>query len=717
MNQCDSLLQDCCEFLHSQLNEIVIQLDSSVLQTPLSRSQLNEAFVNLNWEPLTKITLSDENKDLLIDLTWKKCIMDLLSREAIESNDNEQNTLNQNLIKCAIILDTCFHSRAQRENKNDWSNTFFDLFTLVTNLLSWPQDIFTFWPYAESRLTWFKLNKYYKDEDLDKFDGNSNLISYKLPFSDKLRHWNDFLKIIDYNSSLNTPLHYKMKYKLEKFLTELLPINEESNYNRSATILKRQQSGNPWNNVEMKVRPSSSEEIFHDDYNYIVNKLIRSPIEFAFNTLSFKIDFDRVCQAILDAVFADEDRYYKEKKNNKKKTLTQDSIINENYRNNFNINNDSIPTYLSKSDIFQQEKNKIWNELIKLTKGSELLIRSTVLDISTLNPDTLYSQMTTIENDHFRKQFVLQLVFVLKFIENLVNDENVKSFYKNCYMKDDMLKNISFDDMDDKNKTKTLNLANHVIETRIKTFYSTRDPAFHDLVDELMSSDSEYLNVKIDNFKCFQKIIIPSVTTSSINEEIDYTFKKFGFIKFGNKQISNVWKIPTGLESIKQYKIDPNKVYNELNDTLNNEDGMDIDTKKKDEIVKQWQTLRSLRSQYLFEFNKVNEAVGLDGLFKPSPAKHDDQDFQKIMKETLFKSHRSKLQDAREYTEAHTKLKRKTENVETIDVVKSTSKVEDENKEDIKEKESISEPKKEAEQGNEVQKELTPAQDSNPSSI
>lgn len=680
MNRCSTLLQECSEFVHLQLDTIASQLDFDVLEAALSKSQINDALLKLDWEPLTRSTFADTNKDLLVDLTWKKCILDLLSSDSDDSVIHGPARLMANLKKCSIILDSCFHSRGMRTNRTDWSNTFFDLFLLVTNLLSWPDEILSFWGYAETRLNWFKLNKFCEDGDLVKFDANSNLISYRVPFSDKLRHWNEFLKIVEYNSSLNTPIHYKMKYKLEKFLTELLPTNEESNYNRSATIVKKQQSGNPWNNIEMKTRPSTPEEIFHDDYNYIVNKLIRSPVEFAFNTLSFKIDFDRVCTVILDAIFADEDRYYKEIKSIKKKALTQDTSINGTIAYDLDMPDNGVANYMRKSKVFEQKKNEVWNDFIKLNRNSELLVRSTVLDISTLNPDSLYSQMTTIENDHFRKQFVLQLVFTIKFINSLVTNDNVRSFYKNCYMKDDMLKNINFDDMDDKNKQKTINFTNYVLETRIKTFYSTRDSCFHDLIGELISSDVEFLNAKMDNFKNFQNIIVPAGSVED-DAQVDYSFKKFGFIKFGNKQISNAWKIPTGLQSIKQYKIDPSEVYNELKDTLQNtEDKMDIDTEKKDEIVKQWQTLRSLRSQYVFEFNKFGETVGLEGLFNDSPVQKNGSEFQDLMRETLLKSHRTKLLEAREYAENHSTLKRKLPTSElNKKITETTPKVEDKN--------------------------------------
>lgn len=70
----------------------------------------------------------------------------------------------------------------------------------------------------------------------------------------------------------------------------------------------------------------------------------------------------------------------------------------------------------------------------------------------------------------------------------------------------------------------------------------------------------------------------------------------------------------------------------------------------KDEIVRQWQTLRFLRSQYLFDFNKVNENTGVDGLFE---SYEKDEVLNDDIKQKLLckinQEHKKKLQDAKEY--------------------------------------------------------------------
>lgn len=683
MINCDNTLQECSNYVLDSINSILTSNpEVNILENPTIDTTFNRELLQYSWKPLENVDVSDLNKDLLTDLTLKKIINDLFTEDPEASNssfgnnnknnDDEDVTANNNnkpsdaliskLQIVALLLDLCFHSRQFRQDITSWKITYFDLFGLAVDLLSWPMEISKFWIYAESRIEWFKLGN---SVDPDQFNGMSQLISYKPPLADKLRHWNDLLKLLEYNSSLNTPLDYIMKYKLEKFISNLLPINEESNFNRSAIVSKRQDSGTTWNAKRLLGRPTTSEENLAQDYKFVFNKFISSPIEFAFKSLDFKLDVEKPLYSLLDALFDTEDDFYKKIKYINRKQLLIEDKINPNFQSDFNVNNHSIPNYMNESEMFQNERAQLWKDIESFHSPSQQILRPSFLDISSQNYSILYKQLTTLENDYYRKQFMLQVVFVCKIVEKLLTIEDIKAFYRNCYAKEDMLKFVNFDNLDESNIRKTKSLCHHICEMRIKTFYVTRDPTFYRIIQSLEQNDDLYLNAKIDGFKCFNNynLSLFKHEDNDSKENGNYQFKKFGFIKLGNKQINNVWKIQSGLNLIAENTINPKDIYDRLKANYTNDN---LNTKETDEIMKQWQTLRSLRSRYLFEFSKFNEMKSLKGLFDQSTIENNTERMDKF-KELQLKikeSHKNKLEKARKYQKAKEVLKRKIEEVE-----------------------------------------------------
>lgn len=680
MINCDNTLEECSNYVLNCINSILTSNpEVNILENPTIDALFNKELLQYNWKPLENINVSDLNKDLLTDLTLKKIITDLFTvgSEALNlsfdnSNNNNDGTTNNNkestdaligkLRIAALVLDLCFHSRQFRQDITLWKITYFDLFGLTINLLSWPIDISKFWIYAESRIEWFKIGN---SADPDHYNGMSQLISYKPPLSDKLRHWNDILKLLEYNSALNTPLDYIMKYKLEKFISNLLPINEESNFNRSAIISKKQDSGTTWNARRLLGRPNTSEENMTQDYKFVFNKFISSPVEFTFKSVDFKLDVEKPLYLLLDALFDTEDDFYKRIKYIRRKQLLIEDKINPNFRSDFNFNSHTIPGYISESIIFQNDRTKMWKDIESFHNPSLQIVRPTFLDMSSQNYSVLYKQLTSLENDYYRKQFMLQVIFACKIVEKLLTMEDVKAFYKNCYAKENMLKFLNFDDLDELNIRKTKSLCHNICEMRVKTFYATRDPIFYKIIHSLEQNDELYINAKIDGFKFFNNcnLSLNKNENNHVRENVNYQFKKFGFIKLGNKQINNVWKIQSGLESIVENTIDPKDIYDRLKEKYRNNNP---NTKEADEIMKQWQTLRSLRSQYLFEFNKFNETISLKGLFDQSTVENNTKEMDKFeeLQLKIKESHRNRLKKAREHQKAKEVLKRKIDDVE-----------------------------------------------------
>lgn len=663
MLDCDNVILICSEYVLSEIKSIKHKSSDDILMNRTDASHFTRDLIEYNWKPLADLQVSSVNRDLLTDLTLKKVISDILTSDgesaAAEENDSQ---LIEKLEIIAYVLDFCFHSRTSRIDRTAWTTTYFDLLGLTMNLLSWPVDISKFWTYTETRIEWFKLQNFANEEE---FSGASSLISYKPPMSDKLRHWNDLLKVVHYNSALNTPLHYIMKHKLEKFISDLLPINEESNFNRSATVAKSQDSGNSWNKKRHSGRPTSPKENLAQDYRFVQTKFILSPIEFALKPLNFKLDIQDALFSMLDALFDVENEYYRNAKYTRRTKLEIEDKINQNLDSDFDVNSTTLPTYLKNSKKFEYQRHKLWKEMLSFQDSSNLMIRSTFLDISSNNDTSLYKQLTLSENDYFRKQFILQVIFACRVVEKLLSEEDIKAYYKNCYAKDDLLQYFSFDDLDETNIKKTKSMCQHVTETRISSFYMTRDPSFYRIIHSLLKSDDSYLVAKIDNFKCFSNFNLSLVRSSENKEDtIDYNFKKFGFIKLGNKQINNVWKIQNGLESVSSNDTNPKNIYEKLKENLTSDSP---NTQEKDKIVKQWQTLRLLRSQYLFEFNKVNEEASLEGLFDQNLVEKSlerQENNINAINTKINEGHRMKLKEAREYLKRKEELKRKADEME-----------------------------------------------------
>ncbi|CAL9730530.1 THO complex subunit Hpr1p [Monosporozyma unispora] len=663
MTDCDNLIHACSDYVLNEIKSIrENSANTAILEHKSDVSQFNKDLIEYNWKPLEDIQISDFNKDLLTDLTLKKVINDILVTESEPNANPSETQLLHKLELTAYVLDLCFHSRTFRKDRIAWTTGYFDLLGLTMNLLSWPIDISKFWVYAETRIEWFKLQNF---ADEAEYDGVSQLISYKPPLSDKIRFWNDLLRVVQYNSALNTPQHYIMKHKLEQFISDLLPINEESNFNRSATVAKGQDSGNSWNAVMLSGRPSSREEKLATNFKFIQNKFITSPIEFAFKPLDFKSELQDALFSMLDALFDIENEFYRNAKFFRRGKLSIEDKLNENFDTDFNVNATTLPKYMKDSKKFEEQRYKLWEEITSFQDSSDLMIRSAFLDLSSHNHLSLYKQLTSSDNDYYRKQFVLQVIFACRIVERLFSEDDVRTFYKNCYAKDDLLKYINFDEIDEVNLRKTKTMCHHLAKMRISTFYITRDPSFYRIIQSLLKSDDSYLFAKIDGFKCFNNFNVSLVKSNKDSEiNTDYNFKKFGFIKLGNKQINNVWKIQSGLESIPESVSNPKEIYDELKNSLFSDPS---DSSEKDEIVKQWQTLRLLRSQYLFEFNKVNENSSMKGLFDSSlvdKSSESQEDKIKDIKTKMHEAHRRKLEQARGYQKNKLELKRKAEEVE-----------------------------------------------------
>ncbi|QLQ82387.1 hypothetical protein HG537_0H01490 [Torulaspora globosa] len=651
MEKLETLVQTCVDFVLPSFKQLAQRTDN-ILNEPLEESSFTTEILELKWPGIQNGEISGTNLDAFIVLVATRAISDTL----IVENDQDESVLKNAIQVAAVILDFCFHSRKYRRNPATWSNAYFGLFSSVVDTLSWPRGLLEFWPYAESRIEWFKMCNSVEAVPF----GTSNLVSYKQPLYDKLRYWNDLLTTVQNNSYLNTPLHYEMKFKLEKFLSELLPIFEESNFNRSAMFSTKLSSGNPWNKtINSNTRTdSSSENIFATDFNYVYSNLITNPLEFIYKPLEFKIDLDKTLNALLDAILDLEEDFHKQINISRKTVASINEKLNYAFPPDFEMTEFKVPNYIANSEKLNRERQTYWAGFIELRLSLSSLLQPTTFDISVAHPPTLYDQMMEPENDYFRKQFILQICFTMNLIRQIVTSSDVENYYKSCYQKERPSRSIKFDSLNEANHKKTVSLCDQILNNRINKFYRQRDPFFASIIEKLLNADEEFMKSKMDGFKSFHSFVIPQGAIQG--HEIDFSFKKFGFVPLGNKSINNVWKIKIGLDQIQKCPNNAKDLFEELRSKLSSND----EQARSRDIIKDWQTLRRLRPQYLFEFKKVDEETGISGLFNEPPIIDNiSKKRQAInsMLERLKEPHLRKLEAARKFNAERLKRKREQE--------------------------------------------------------
>lgn len=658
MSAFDNVIQEKVDFLSQKLIDIS-KKDKDILKRPTDESQFTD-ISDLSWLQPHNGKFLNESTDLILSLTLSRILADVL----LITNDIEEHTevmtITEKLAACSAVLDFVFHSRSNRKIPADWKTAYFKLLSETLDALSWPTNITNFFVYPESRIDWFKMST----DESGSYNGNSSLISYKYPLSEYLRHWNALLTAIERNTTFNTPAHYKMKFRLQSFMSNLLPINEESNFNRSAQVSQKQDSSNPWNRVKLLSRPTTRPELLLDDYLFLFNKLLTNPISFTFNTFTTQNDAERRISSLLDIVLDKEDAFYREVKfNHRNVTITNDKL-NNNYNPNYTILSETEPIYLRDSKPFQKSEDELWTSVSQFYEKCDEFPRPAFTALSTKNAEIFYDQIMRVENDLYRKQFVLQVLFVSQLLERLIESEDLRKFYKMNNEKEGNTMGMNITDLENGCLKKLSSFYNHYCKNRIPGFYHSRDAKFTDTMKQLLKDDNVYMLAKLNNFKYFQNFSTDGEFTKL---DVDTNFKKFGFIKLGNKLIDNVWKIPTGLDNIVEQKNSVEDIYQKLKEEKDNVD-MNSDENIESESVSQWQALRSIRSEYLTEFGKYNEVSGIQGLFneRDDATIHERRENLKEKFESMADSKRKEqLSKARKFMTERNALKRKLEEEKT----------------------------------------------------
>ncbi|CCE62249.1 hypothetical protein TPHA_0C00930 [Tetrapisispora phaffii CBS 4417] len=659
----DKIIQNNSKYLIESFRRILESKKDTVFCGPLRVEDFDKKLLSIDWKfPDEFQFYGVENKDQYIDYCLSLAITDLITDDD-ESDDKRENET-ETIGILMVLLDYRFLAKESWSDPKTWATSYFNLFSKILDLLNWPYQVSEFWPYVESRITWFKIGNNLINEN--EFGSNTNLISYRLPLSTSLRKWNTKLNsILNDNNKIYNAQSYIMKFKFDKFLSELLPINEESNFNRSGSLYYENVNSRrdvAFNNNGSKLAPKDK---FAQDYHLVKNKIFDNPINLYFNLLETKGSLNNYLMPLLNDLLRVEDLFYNYKQKETKKLFLMNFQSNKNYPSNFDIKNSNgmkTPSYLKLQTHGTKIRLKEWKNFMNQFSSSKLMISPSFLELSKLDTNFLYYQMIKKNNDFFRKQFILQLCFVIGIFLQISESPEVRSFYVNSLQKDNPSKRISNMNEESNIQKSLVAFFKNLYETRIKAFYEEKDPKFMNILNLLINSDSQYLKAKIDGFKEFQLDETNAFQFHSI--VVDRSFKKFGFIKLGNKDINTVWKIETGIDVIKENYVDPTKIYNELENKYES-GGFEEETKtENDTIVKEWQTLRLLRSKYVFKFDSFDEDKGIKSLFDKSKKVESNKKIEDIIDEMnteIKEPHVKKLQEARLFMKKLNEKKRKLE--------------------------------------------------------
>ncbi|CUS25132.1 LAQU0S28e00188g1_1 [Lachancea quebecensis] len=614
-------VDECFEFAKERLE--ATKWDESVLLSPIPQETFADGLVNGQWRS------NSENKEYelrLQDIAIKKLFL-----EGSKLSEDER------VIRFAVIMDLCHHlgmRGGEDSTRKLWTSTYFELFKQALSLFCLPQGHLKFWPYVETRIHWFQSG--YSPEV--KY-GQTNLSAIKAPFSKITFHINKLLLTMREQSKLSTPLHYKLGTKIHWFLSQCLSPMEQANTNRRGNFAKSL----PEQLWDTKVTEAEDAPAFFSDLRKVEQQFVSDPLGWAFTDPSRRLSLERYLLPVIDEILLHESYFYAQIK---RKNLRMDRLKHKLHSR--------VPVSSGSTAI-----NKNTTEFKKISSSSDLestqdipfTVRPLMLDQPSWDPELVLSRLQDPINDFFRKQVVIQLVIASNLVERVLKDDSIKAFYLSQHYQNVDLSNI------DRHSEKSLKDIGYFIKDRVRRFYEQRDVSFQHLLENMLLNEDSLLELKAKRgFKIFSTFTFPEKSLSDLPSP-NYTFKGFGWSKFGNKKLDAAWKTETGLQNIKMNAENAQSLFEELQAKHKEEDAGVLGTAHHD-TVKQWRQMRVLRPHYIFQLGKVDERTGMEGLFNENAvieSQNDKKELRMKREEEDRKAHDKKLEEARSYFEMKTK--------------------------------------------------------------
>ncbi|AGO13692.1 AaceriAGL181Cp [[Ashbya] aceris (nom. inval.)] len=626
----EDVLGGCVDFLQER---VFRELPEDAVTVCMEQETVGGAEVVAGqWKALEGITDKQIRRDMQMN-AFRRVVVDV-----VQSGQEDGGYLT----KLAAVLDCVHWMQAGREDAGDaaaWANLYFDLTKSAMQFLSVPDGFLAFWPYFESRLAWYLQGQAVEPVR----SGENKLVSgIRLPLSRLLYYCNELARQLEAQSKLNTPRHYMVAHKVQWFMSQLLPASENCNYNKSGEIMA-QLPETLWGQRGGKLRDARSPSLFRD-WNYFVEEFALDPVGIMVSPLRERQGFEEYTNDIIEFLLEKEQDYYRKVAS----AVQGPNIIRQDLHRGLIPTQANMPNCREPQDSrdsISASKAAFWKHYSEVYEMLEDVMHPLPLELSMEDEHTFNLQLETIEVDTFRKLVLLQISISCNIVDQILRDKAIFKTYLTRY------KNVHHGRAIP-NEPPTLFKFFSTVVGRIRDFYRVKDPQFFDMLNELMHADESFLSAKAANMAPF-KAIAWKTEPLDHKPEPDCSFKKFGFIAMGNKRINDVWKIESGLkrtrELAKAREIDPANVYAALQEEAATATAV---TDTDGRIVKQWQDLRALRSQYLFELAKVDETTGINGLFDPAliEASREDKDKRiSALHETYIARHRAELEKANAY--------------------------------------------------------------------
>ncbi|KAL2707392.1 THO complex subunit HPR1 [Kluyveromyces marxianus] len=592
--------------LEASIAQIIDQTQATLFENPELSITDDILTIPLGAESFPEKLLSGEfSEDGATSLNRKELILKKILGDVVSG------TGENSVQKACLLLDLCYHLKCRSEDETEskmWASLFFDLTATCILTLPFPHELGNFYLYLNSRLPWYL-------EGLSKEPvpvGETNLKMGIRPPAAKLFFSIDtLLKNLNSHSLFLTPAHFDLVHRLLWWISQLIPINDNCNINKRAKIMEDY----PESFWAPHLPALGSSATILSDWVSICDDWFLHPLHWVFSHPRDKLSIEPILHRFLDEVLSFESDFYKMVKNKKEKNAKQQAAVNGKEYYSLNFINGDFGKIKDSRDSISESKVDFWKYFNSVAEKNENVIQLLPLELDLFDLKAFQDRIEAFEYGYFRKLVIIQIFLTVSLFHEIISDSTLahycgKIFNQTVTTHSTKMRVEYGDNTLNKNEEplKFLSAKKH----RILTFYQTNDTPFYELLKSIVNNEVETLKQKVGDYADMKDIHWSSAALSK--PVINDSFKKFGWIKLGNKKLDSLWKVPSGLELAKKFsesnRKNPSELYKSIvsgykeNSELENNDSVN---------VKQWQTLRSLRSEYLFEFNKVSEKTTLNG--------------------------------------------------------------------------------------------------------
>lgn len=619
-----------------------IEIPVDVVSKPLNKEFFNEKLFQEGFS--LNLNLSTSKMELVL----RRIFIDLV------------NGFENNLTKICVLLDLCYYLKfsSDEDQVKIWSSLFFDLSACCIQTIPFPNDLLNFYPYLDSRLSWY-LEGTSKDSVPH---GETNLKMGIRPPAAKIFFSVDiFLKNLDSYSKFNSPRHYELLHKILCWVSQLIPINDHCNINRKAKIM----DSYPESLWLPNLPELSSPPTLLSDWINISDQLFLKPLDWLYLPPREKSNIESILHRFVDEVLVYEAEYYNLIRKKNEKNIRDQAAVNgkEYYPLNFPHEMFYNGPKDSRKSI-SASKISFWGHFNSFFEESEQIIQPLPFEIDLFDLKAFQDNIEAYEYNYFRKLVLLQLYVMLFLLKEILSVDPLRQYYGKIMAQTTNKQGFAsrMESIESKSNANdaSINFLDKKLH-RISLFYEKKDPTFYNQLIAIAKSEVNSITQKISDFSTFKGVNWSSDPIKDL--EFPQSFKKFGWIKLGDKKLDGLWKTQSGLDLAekfsKQNRKSPDGIYKELisanvdtEESTTDEYQQEKGKSQEEVIINQWKTLRSIRASHVFELNKINEKTGLAGFSNAGLIEEDILRREKLLDKRLEEkksTHLKLLEEAESY--------------------------------------------------------------------